>query len=47
MILILFGIIVGNLFNAQLSFEDCKAKNFEPKACAIQKELFELSEKAR
>lgn len=44
MILIIFGIIVGQLVTSQISFDDCKARNFEPKACAVQKEIFKASE---
>jgi len=47
MILFLFAVIASNLFNAQLSFDDCKKRNFEPEACLIQKSLYELSEKAK
>lgn len=47
LIAILWGALVGNLINANLSYEDCKSKNFEPKACAIQKELNDLDQKLK
>lgn len=38
-IAILFGAILGQLIEATNSFEDCKSKNFEPKACKVEKVL--------
>lgn len=36
---ILFGAIVSLAVNGTLSYEDCKARNFEPKACNISKAM--------
>lgn len=39
MIAILFGALVASLYHGTYSYEDCKVKNFEPKACVTSKVL--------
>lgn len=36
-IAIIFGAIVGQLSISTATFQDCKERNFEPKACKITK----------
>lgn len=42
-IAMIFGAIVATMTNAQMSFEDCKKRNFEPKACSVSKVIYESS----
>jgi len=35
MIAIIFGALLATLINGTVSYEDCKARNFEPKACKV------------
>lgn len=43
-IAILYGAIVATLTVSTISFEDCKDRNFEPKACQIQQKMNDLGE---
>jgi len=45
MIAILFGMLVSSLYHGTYSYEDCKAKNFEPKACVTSKAMDNLGKK--
>lgn len=44
LIAILFGALVASLSHGTYSYEDCKSKNFEPKAC-INAELMDKAGK--
>jgi hypothetical protein len=39
---IIFGALTSLLVQGTVSYEDCKAKNFEPKACAVSKKMDKL-----
>lgn len=39
MLAILFGAIVSMAIQGTVSHDDCKARNFEPKACSISKAM--------
>jgi len=41
-IAILFGALSSLLIQGTVSYEDCKAKNFEPKACAVSEKMDKL-----
>lgn len=41
MIAIIFGALLATLINGTVSYEDCKARNFEPKACKVSKVMDE------
>lgn len=45
MILILIGAFLGLQVNSTLSYEDCKAKNFEPKACSYSEAVHKFGKK--
>jgi hypothetical protein len=32
---LVFGALVATVFNGTVSYEDCKVRNFEPKACKV------------
>lgn len=42
MIGIIFGALTSLLVQGTVSYEDCKAKNFEPKACAVSEKMDKL-----
>lgn len=44
LIAIVFGALVGSMINATISYEDCKDRDFKPKACKIS-ELMDKSAK--
>lgn len=39
---ILWGALVSMFVETTYSFKDCEAKNFEPKACQVEKVLYEV-----
>lgn len=41
-IAIIFGALTSLLVQGTVSYEDCKAKKFEPKACAVSKKMDKL-----
>ena len=46
-IAIIFGAIVNTLTVSTVTMEDCKERNFEPKACKVQEKLNDLGEKSK
>jgi hypothetical protein len=45
MFAIIFGAMVATLINGTVSYEDCKARNFEPKACEVSKAMDKAGKK--
>lgn len=43
-IAILFGALLSQLVEATNVYKDCEGKNFEPKACTVEKVLNAVSE---
>ena len=43
-IAILFGALLSQLVEATNVYKDCEGKNFEPKACKVEKVLHDLGE---
>jgi len=41
---ILFGAVLSQLVEATNVYSDCKGKDFEPKACKVEKVLHDLGE---
>lgn len=45
MFAIIFGALVASLYHGTYSYEDCKAKNFEPKSCAVSETMHKAGKK--
>jgi hypothetical protein len=43
-IAILFGVILSQMIEATNVYKDCEERNFEPKACKVEKVLHDLGE---